>query len=162
MKVSQRNRCKSGPRRCRYTLVATRETARATDPSKPRGQRSALGGSASVRAATRVKPEQAPKAWMRAPSLLSLDEGRRGRSDRPTQEDRSARRGSGRSTYARGDWQHGRPVARPGRPGTGPFGGRARQASEGPIVPAKLGNASGGKGPWFGVRLDEPRGGGLA
>ena len=51
---------------------------------------------------------------------------------------------------------------RPGRPGTGPFGGRARQASEGPIVPRKLGNASGGKGPWFGVRLDEPRGGGLA
>jgi hypothetical protein len=26
----------------------------------------------------------------------------------------------------------------------------------------KLGNASGGKGPWFGVRPDEPRGGGLA
>ena len=99
---------------------------------------------------------------MRAPSLLSIDEGRWGRSDRPTQEDRSARRGSGRSTYARGDWQHGRPVARPGRPGTGPFGGRARQASEGPIVPMKLGNASGGKGPWFGVRSDEPRGGGLA
>src|SRR6266498_5757852 len=98
---------------------------------------------------------------MRAPSLLSIDEGRWGRSDRPTQEDRSARRGSGRSTYARGDWQHGRPVARPGRsPGTGPFGGRARQASEGPIVPMKLGNASGGKGPWFGVRSDEPRGGG--
>ena len=60
-KASQRSRCKSGPRRCRYTLVATRETARATDPSEPRGQRSALGGSASVRAATLVKPEQAPK-----------------------------------------------------------------------------------------------------
>ncbi len=29
-KASQRSRCKSGPRRCRYTLVATRETARAT------------------------------------------------------------------------------------------------------------------------------------
>jgi hypothetical protein len=99
---------------------------------------------------------------MRAPSLLSLDEGRWGRSDLPTQEDRPARRGSGRSTYARGDWQHGRPVARPGRPGTGPFGGWARQASEGPIVPRKLGNASGGKGPWFGARSDEPRGGGLA
>src|SRR5262245_35194230 len=99
---------------------------------------------------------------MRARSLLSLGEGRRGRSDGPTLEDRSARRGSGRSTYARGDWQHGRPVARPGRPGSGPFGGRARQASEGPIVPRKLGNAGGGKGPWFGVRSDEPRGGGLA
>src|SRR5215813_12681115 len=99
---------------------------------------------------------------MRAPSLLSLDEGRRGRLDLPTQEGRSARRGSGRSTYARGDWQHGRPVARPGRPGTDSFGERARQASEGPIVPLKLGNASGGKGPWFGARSDEPRGGGLA
>src|SRR6266404_2192893 len=99
---------------------------------------------------------------MRAPSLLSLGEGRWGRADLPTQEDRSARRGSGRSTYARGDWQHGRPVARPGRPGTDSFGGWARQVSEGPIVPMKLGNASGGKGPWFGVRPDGPRGGGLA
>src|SRR6266542_2874136 len=98
---------------------------------------------------------------MRAPSLLSLDEGRRGRSDTPTREDRSARRGSGRSTYARGDWQHGRPIARPGRLGASPVGGWARQASEGPIVPRKLGNASGGKGPWFGVRPDEPRGGGI-
>src|SRR5262245_50462738 len=99
---------------------------------------------------------------MRAPSLLSLDEGRRGRSDLPTQEDRSACRGSGRSTYARGDWEHGRPVVRPGRPGTSLFGGRARQVSEGPIVLRKLVNAGGGKGPWFGVRSDEPRGGGLA
>src|SRR6059036_1203716 len=41
--------------------VATKAMARVTDPSKPWGQRSALGGSASVRAATRVKPEQAPK-----------------------------------------------------------------------------------------------------
>src|SRR3990172_12370315 len=98
---------------------------------------------------------------MRAPSLLSLDEGRRGRSDRPTQEDRSARRGSGRSTYARGDWQHGRPVARPGRPGTSPFGGWARQVSEGPIVPLKRGNARGGKGPWFGARSGEAGGGGV-
>ncbi len=161
-KASQRSRCKSGPRRCRSTLGATREAVRATEPSKPWGQRSALGGSANVRAATRVKPEQAPKGWMRAPSLLSLDEGRRGRSDRPTHEDCPARRGSGRSTYARGDWQHGRPVAGPGRLGTCPRGGGARQASEGPIVPRKLGNASGGKGPWFGVRSEERRGGGLA
>ena len=49
-----------------------------------------------------------------------------------------------------------------GNPVLVPFGGWARQASEGPIVPRKLGNASGGKGPWFGVRSDEPRGGGLA
>jgi len=43
-----------------------------------------------------------------------------------------------------------------------PRGMDARQASEGPIVPRKLGNASGGKGPWFGVRSEERRGGGLA
>ena len=51
--------------------VATREMVRATNPSKPRGQRSAWGGFASVRAATRVKPEQASKGKVRAPSPLS-------------------------------------------------------------------------------------------
>ncbi len=40
--------------------------------------------------------------------------------------------------------------------------GWARQASEGLIVPLKPDNAGGGKEPWFGVRLDEPRRGGLA
>lgn len=132
-KASQRSRCKSGPRRCRSTLGATQEAGRVTEPSKPWGQRSALGGSANVRAATRVKPEQAPKGWMRAPSLLSLDEGRWGRSDRPTHEDRPARRGSGRSTYARGDWQHGRPVAGRGDPvpvSVGDGRGRRRRGPE--------------------------------
>ncbi len=37
-----------------------------------------------------------------------------------------------------------------------------RQESEEPIVPMKLVNAGEGKGLWFGVRLDEPRGGRLA
>src|ERR1700681_2720206 len=83
---------------------------RATNPSKPRGQRPAWGGFASVRAATRVKPEQASKGKVRAPSPLSKDEGRRGRPDAPTRDGRPARRGSGRSTYARGDSQHGKPV----------------------------------------------------
>ena len=46
------------------------------------------GGSASVRAATRVKPEQASKGLMRAPSPLSMDEGRCGRLDAPTDEGR--------------------------------------------------------------------------
>ena len=58
------------------------------------------GGSASVRAATRVKPEQASKGVTRAPSLLIEDEGRRGRPDAPTYDGRPARRGMGRSTYA--------------------------------------------------------------
>ena len=74
---------------------------RVTRPAKPRGQRPAFqGGSASVRAATRVKPEQASKGVMRAPSLLIEDEGRRGRPDAPTCDGRPARRGSRRSTYA--------------------------------------------------------------
>ena len=110
------------------------------------------GGSASVRAVTRVKPEQASKGLMRAPSPFSMDEGRCGRPDTPTQEGRPARRGSGHSTYARGDWQHGRPVALAGSTANGPAEGRARQASEGLILPLKPSNAGGGKGPWFGVR----------
>jgi hypothetical protein len=121
-----------------------------------------IGGSASVRAATRVKPEQASKGLMRAPSPLSMDEGRCGRRDAPTDERRPARRGSGRSTYARENWQHGRPVALVGQPANGPIEGRARQASEGLIVPLKPGNAGGGKEPWFGVRANEPRKGRLA
>src|SRR6266446_7966470 len=99
---------------------------------------------------------------MRAPSLLTLDEGRRGRPDLPTCEGRPARRGSGRGTYTRGDSQHGRPVGLSGRPDNSFIGSWARQASEGLIVPLKLGNAGGGKEPWFGVRFDELRRGGLA
>jgi len=38
------------------------------------GTQARLGGSASVRAVTRVKPEQASKSLMRAPSPLSMDE----------------------------------------------------------------------------------------
>src|SRR4030042_2105764 len=98
---------------------------------------------------------------MRAPSLLSIDEGRRERPDTPPREGRSARRGSGRGTYTRGDSQHGRPVGLPGRPGNGSNGRRAPQASEGLIVPMKPGNAGGGKEPRFGVRSNEPRGGGV-
>jgi hypothetical protein len=120
------------------------------------------GGSASVRAATRVKPEQASKGLMRAPSPLSMDEGRCGRLDAPTDEGRLARRGSGRSTYARGDWQHGRPVGLAGPLVNGPAEGRVRQASEGLVVPLKPSNVGRGKGPWFGVRSNEPRRGRLA
>src|SRR5262245_51599719 len=116
---------------------------RVTNPSKPREQRPASGGLASVRAATRVKPEQASKGKMRAPSPLSKDEGRRGRPDAPTRDGRPARRGSGRSTYARGDWQHGRPVGLPGRLGNTSIGRRARQVSEGLIRPENPGNAGG-------------------
>jgi hypothetical protein len=49
-----------------------------------------------------------------------------------------------------------------GQLGNDSSGRRASQESEGLIVPSKLGNAGGGKEPWFGVRPDEPRRGGLA
>ena len=126
------------------------------------GRQARSGGPASVRAVTRVKPEQASKSLMRAPSPLSMDEGRCGRPDAPTHEGRSARRGRGHSTYARADWQHGRPVGQAGRLANGPAAGRARQASEGLVVPLKPSNAGRGKGPWFGVRSNEPRRGRLA
>ncbi len=64
--------------------------------------------------------------------------------------------------YTRGDSQHGRPVGLSGKPGNGSIGSRVRQESEGLIVLSKPGNAGGGKEPWFEVRLDELRRGGLA
>jgi hypothetical protein len=53
--------CKSRLGNCRYTPVATEAAGRATDLLKLSGHRPTLGGSASRRAATRVKPEQASK-----------------------------------------------------------------------------------------------------
>jgi hypothetical protein len=46
---------------CRFAPVATEAARRATDLLKPSGHRPTVGGSASRRAATRVKPEQASK-----------------------------------------------------------------------------------------------------
>ena len=116
------------------------------------------GGSASVRAATRVKPEQASKGVTRAPSLLTEDEGRRGRPDAPTCDGRPARRGMGRSTYAHAmTCNTGDLCGLPGSLGKRLLGGRGQQESQGPIRPMKLGNAGGGKGPWFGVCSNEPR-----
>ncbi len=60
-KVLCSRRCKSGLGNCRCTPVATEEARRATDLPKLSGQWPTLGGSASRRAATRVKPEQASK-----------------------------------------------------------------------------------------------------
>src|SRR5439155_21428089 len=46
---------------CRFAPVATETAGRVTDLSKLSGHRSTMGGSASRRVATRVKPEQASK-----------------------------------------------------------------------------------------------------
>ena len=110
-------------------------------------------------AVTRVKPEQAPKGLMGVPSPLIEDEGRRGGS-RNRLCDSSALRGIGHSTHAHIGVQHGRPVVELKGNGVSPT--RRRQESEEAIVPSKPGNAGGGKGLWFEVRLDETRVGGLA
>ena len=117
------------------------------------GTMSALGGLASIRAATCVKPEQAPKARMRAPNLLPLGEGRWGRALQPSFDALLSRRGSGRSTYASLLTQHGRPAA---------IKDLRQQESEGLIVPTKPSNDGGGKEPWFGMCLNEARGERLA
>ncbi len=74
-----------------------------------------MGGSASRRAATRVKPAQASKGKMRAPTGPNNREGRWTPSEEPTEEDGVARRGRGRGTSAQSPAQHGRPRAARGR-----------------------------------------------
>jgi len=63
-------------------------------------------------------------------------------------------------------WRNTGGPARRGVATLGPSSGREPWwASEGSIVPfgpAGQQNRPGGKGPWFGARLDGPRGGGLA
>jgi len=120
------------------------------------------GGSASMRAATRVKPEQASKSLMGAPSRPDNGEGRRDRLEEPSREDRSALRGIGRSTHANGGGQHGIPVAERRGCRERPMAAGPSQESEGLIVPTRPVNAGGGKEPWFGVRPDELTGGRLA
>ena len=101
-----------------------------------------MGGPASVRAATRVKPEQASKMSTRAPSLLISDEGRRGRPDAPTSEGGPARRGRGRSTYAHAvTCNTGDLFGLPEQLWQRPFWGRVQQESEGLIRPMNPGNA---------------------
>jgi hypothetical protein len=60
-KVQCSCRCKSGLGELSVRPVATETARRVTDLSKLSGHRSTMGGSASRRVATRVKPEQASK-----------------------------------------------------------------------------------------------------
>jgi len=59
---------------------------RVTDWLKPTGHGSALGGSASRRAVTGVKPEQASKVTMRAPTGPNNREGRWTQRKQPTKD----------------------------------------------------------------------------
>jgi hypothetical protein len=115
---------------------------------------------ATVRAATRVKPEQASKGLMRESSRPDNGEDQWYPSGR-TEALGYARRGIGRSTYRGHATQHGRSA-------TGyraihlSVEGRPWQKSEEVIVARKLGNASGAKHLWFGMRHNELNERGLA
>ena len=76
-------------------------------------QRAAMGGSATMRAGTRVNVEQASKRMMRKPILLNLGEGRWRMGKRATLAPIRFRRGIGAGTDGRGRrWQHGKPWRR--------------------------------------------------
>ena len=124
-------------------------------PDEAPGTEGPLSGSASVRAATRVKPEQASKIEMREPSHLSDGEGRRSPSEQPTGDDElpAGVMGAARTQTSKRD--------------TGDLAGceddrngerrRPSQESEGLIVAMKPSNVGEAKEPWFRVRSEVPR-----
>jgi hypothetical protein len=120
-----------------------------------------VGRSASVRAATRVKPEQASKAVMRESSRPENGEDHWRQCGR-TEAHRRTRRGIGRSTYTGPTTQRGRSVTVQGDPLQLHNRWRLGQKSEEPIRARKPGNAGGAKGLWFGVRRNEANERGLA
>ncbi len=158
-------RCKSGLGSCRFTPVATEAARRATDSLKLSGQRPTKGGSASRRAATRVKPEQASKENReRRPALKTGKAAGSRRSNRPTMT-RSLTGVVGVARRHRAWCNTGGPSRRRVAVLTSTTGWKPRWASEGRTVPhgpAGQQNRTGGKAPWFGVCLDESRGGRLA
>ena len=121
------------------------------------------GGSASTQAVTRVKPEQAPKG-RDVDAEPPLDRRRLpGSLEEPTEEDDLSTGVVGTACVQTVQRNTGDLVrCEAGHARNGSSWSRPRQKSEGLVVPTKPGNAGGGKGPWFGVRLDEPRRGGLA
>jgi hypothetical protein len=86
VKVRHCWRCKSSLRNYRSISVATRAAVRATYPPESRGHKSApfRRRAASLRAVTRVKPEQASKRVMWVPSCRITSEGRRDAPEQPT------------------------------------------------------------------------------
>ncbi len=136
---------------------------RATAGSKFHGHGPSSAGSASARAATRVKSEQVPKGLMRVSSRPDNGEDPRC-IEWTTEASMQARRDSGRSTRASTRTKHGRParmlarILREQRL----FRSRSVQESEEPIVVLKPSNVGGAKGLWFGVRPNVAEGGGLA
>jgi hypothetical protein len=119
------------------------------------------GRSAKVRAATRVKPEQASKDLMRGSSRPDNGEDQRCPGER-TEAPGRPRRGIGRSTYRRHTRQRGRSARVFPIGGQRHSGWRSAQKSEEPIVARKPGNAGRAKGLWFGVSRNETNERGLA
>ena len=157
-------RCKSGLGSCRCTPVATEAVRRATELLKLSGQGPTLGGSASRRAATRVKPEQASKGNReRRPALKTGKAAGLRWSNRPMK----ARSLTGVGGVARRHraWRQAGAPARRGVAALSSGRREPRWVSEGSTVPFGLTrqqNWWGGRGPWFGVCLNGPRGGRLA
>lgn len=119
-----------------------------------------MGGSASRRAATCVKPEQASKVKSRGPTGLNNREGRRSLEEHPTDEPRLPRRGKGRGTLAQRTGQHGRSRAERSRRPRSINRVEPDGKSEGlivPLPPRGQHNHEGGKEPWFEARPDEAR-----
>jgi hypothetical protein len=119
----------------------------------------ALGGGATRRAVTRVKPEQASKGKLWTPTRPKYGEGstvwgssRHMHLERSTGVVGTARRD-------RGSRKRGRPILDEGSGLNGAEEHRSRRASDRVVVPLKPGNAGGGKGPdlWCVFEANEVR-----
>src|SRR5262249_23150075 len=152
---------KSNSRNCRFAWVATWATQRVTAASKPQGQKSMNDRLATVRAATRVKPEQASKAVPRGSSRPDTGEDQWCECQR-TEAHGHARRGIGHSTYRRHTTQRGRSALAFSAREHRHRWWRRGQKSEEPIRARKPGNAGRAKGLWFGMRHNETNERGLA
>ena len=153
------------PGSCRYAPVATEAVRRVTDSPKLSGQGPTLGGSASRRAAMRMKPEQASKENREGrPAMRTGKAVGSRRSNRPM-KGRSLTGVGGVARRHRAWRQAGGPVRREVAALTSVQRRTPRWESEGstvPIGPTRQHNWWGGRGPWFGVCFDGSRGGRLA
>src|SRR5574337_458654 len=132
---------------------------------RPSGHGPTLGGSASRRAATRVKPAQASKVETRGSTRSVSGEDRWIPWEQPTNDHGSLAGVWGVARRHRARCNTGSPARGGVAARTSALRREPCWVSEGRTVPFGLAgqqNRSGGKAPWFGVGFDEPRGGRLA
>ena len=118
---------------------------------KPSDSVSRIGGSASVQAATQVNAVQTSKRTMWGPTLPSY-RGRLIRLGERAKKTPNRRTGVVAAACTQGKRaQHGKPhcVARDGQPYAREGQAGRVGVAERLVIPTKLGNASGGKGPQF-------------